>query len=109
MYFNVGLSPRRNGEAKQGRDREDDEECERYKAGDKGVKKKVVVKNAYNIRNTGMDEKFAAKLSGEDREGGGGDGRGGGSDGDVPMRGDMSGGGYSGSGFGLGPKIEEAD
>ncbi|KAK6248205.1 hypothetical protein QUC31_019770 [Theobroma cacao] len=48
-------------------------DAERYKAEDEEVKKKVEAKNAlenyaYNMRNTVRDEKFAAKLSPEDRE-----------------------------------------
>ncbi|XWS16976.1 hypothetical protein CRYUN_Cryun33cG0027800 [Craigia yunnanensis] len=126
-------------------------DAERYKAEDEEVKKKVEAKNAlenyaYNMKNTVRDEKFAAKLSPEDKE------KiekaveetiewldrnqlaevdeledrlkelesicnpiiskmyqGGAADGDVPMGGNMPGGGYTGSGSGPGPKIEEVD
>ncbi|GMN63652.1 hypothetical protein TIFTF001_032726 [Ficus carica] len=48
-------------------------DAERYKAEDEEVKKKVEAKNslenyAYNMRNTVKDEKFAGKLSPEDKE-----------------------------------------
>ncbi|XVF34372.1 hypothetical protein REPUB_Repub18cG0053700 [Reevesia pubescens] len=48
-------------------------DAERYKAEDEDVKKKVEAKNAlenyaYNMRNTVRDEKFAAKLSPDDKE-----------------------------------------
>ncbi|KAI7737606.1 hypothetical protein M8C21_015535 [Ambrosia artemisiifolia] len=46
--------------------------AERYKAEDEEVKKKVEARNAlenyaYNMRNTVKDEKFAAKLSADDK------------------------------------------
>ncbi|KAJ0504046.1 putative Heat shock protein 70 family [Helianthus annuus] len=48
------------------------QEAERYKAEDEEVKKKVEARNAlenyaYNMRNTVKDEKFAAKLSADDK------------------------------------------
>lgn len=48
-------------------------DAERYKAEDEEVKKKVEAKNslenyAYNMRNTVKDEKFAGKLSAEEKE-----------------------------------------
>ncbi|XWS27217.1 hypothetical protein CRYUN_Cryun26dG0095900 [Craigia yunnanensis] len=48
-------------------------DAERYKAEDEEVKKKVEAKNAlenfaYNMKNTARDEKFAVKLSPEDKE-----------------------------------------
>ncbi|MFS7932206.1 putative Heat shock protein 70 family [Helianthus anomalus] len=48
------------------------QEAERYKAEDEQVKKKVEARNAlenyaYNMRNTVKDEKFAAKLSADDK------------------------------------------
>ncbi|KAI3814687.1 hypothetical protein L1987_14331 [Smallanthus sonchifolius] len=49
------------------------QEAERYKAEDEEVKKKVEARNslenyAYNMRNTVRDEKFAAKLSSDDKQ-----------------------------------------
>src|ERR1044072_3992316 len=49
------------------------QEAERYKSEDEEVKKKVEAKNslenyAYNMRNTVKDEKFAGKLSVEDKQ-----------------------------------------
>lgn len=48
------------------------QEADRYKAEDEEVKKKVEARNAlenyaYNMRNTTRDEKFAAKLSADDK------------------------------------------
>ncbi|KAK9060663.1 hypothetical protein SSX86_021369 [Deinandra increscens subsp. villosa] len=50
------------------------QEAERYKAEDEEVKKKVEARNAlenyaYNMRNTVKDEKFAGKLSADDKRG----------------------------------------
>ncbi|KAI3711757.1 hypothetical protein L1987_70301 [Smallanthus sonchifolius] len=49
------------------------QEAERYKAEDEEVKKKVEARNAlenyaYNMRNTVRDEKFAAKLSADEKQ-----------------------------------------
>ncbi|KAL8223472.1 hypothetical protein R6Q57_018947 [Mikania cordata] len=49
------------------------QEAERYKSEDEEVKKKVEARNtlenyAYNMRNTVRDEKFAAKLSADDKQ-----------------------------------------